>query len=135
MPKTAARRAAAVAVLALAVVGALTACEGQPIAAPAAGPVVMAIGDATSVPPPPAEQPAQAQQPQTPAQQSRPQPKQETASRPRKPAPWLGPRAAERSRRCERTLADMVRGSSSCPLGPTLPRQHKLRALRTTSPV
>ncbi|WP_328444952.1 DUF3152 domain-containing protein [Amycolatopsis sp. NBC_00438] len=68
MPKTAARRAAAVAVLAVAVAGALTACEGQPVAAPAAGPVVMAIGDATSVPPPPAEQPVQAQQPQTHAQ-------------------------------------------------------------------
>ncbi|MFJ7210080.1 DUF3152 domain-containing protein [Amycolatopsis sp. NPDC098790] len=54
MPKTA-RRAAAVAVLALAVAGALTACEQQPVAAPAAGPVVMAIGEATSVPPPPAE--------------------------------------------------------------------------------
>ncbi|MFI5590624.1 DUF3152 domain-containing protein [Amycolatopsis sp. NPDC051758] len=52
MPKTA-RRAAAVAVLALAVIGAVTACEQQPVAAPAAGPVVMAIGEATSVPPPP----------------------------------------------------------------------------------
>lgn len=54
MPKTA-RRAAAAAVLAMAVAAALTACERQPVAAPAAGPVVTAIGDATSVPPPPAE--------------------------------------------------------------------------------
>jgi len=52
MPKTA-RRAAAVAVLALAVSG----CGGerQPVAAPAAGPVLTAIGEATSIPPPPAE--------------------------------------------------------------------------------
>ena len=52
MPKTA-RRAAAVAVLALAVGG----CGGerQPMAAPAAGPVLTAIGDATSIPPPPDE--------------------------------------------------------------------------------
>ncbi len=41
-------RAAAFAALALVVAG----CEGQPVAAPAAGPVVMAIGNATSVPPP-----------------------------------------------------------------------------------
>lgn len=55
MPKTA-RRAAAVAALALAVAGALTACEQQPVAVPAAGPIVTAtIGDATSLPPPPAE--------------------------------------------------------------------------------
>jgi hypothetical protein len=58
MSKTA-RRAAAVAVLALAVVGALTACEQQPVAAPAAGPIVTAIGDATALPPPPDEQPQQ----------------------------------------------------------------------------
>ncbi|MEQ0563791.1 DUF3152 domain-containing protein [Amycolatopsis sp. NEAU-NG30] len=50
MPKTVSR-AAAVAVLVLAVAG----CERQPVAAPAAGPVVTAIGDATSIPPPPAE--------------------------------------------------------------------------------
>ncbi|MFF1611094.1 DUF3152 domain-containing protein [Amycolatopsis sp. NPDC058278] len=54
MPKTA-RRAAAAAVLALAVGSGVAACgERQPVAAPAAGPVVMDIGDATSVPPPPA---------------------------------------------------------------------------------
>ncbi|GAB3154534.1 DUF3152 domain-containing protein [Amycolatopsis stemonae] len=58
MPKTA-RRAAAVAALALAVVGGLTACEQQPVAAPAAGPVRTDIGDATALPPPPAEQPRQ----------------------------------------------------------------------------
>jgi len=54
MPKTA-RRAAAAAALAVAVAAALTACEQQPVAAPAAGPVVMAIGEATSVPTPPAD--------------------------------------------------------------------------------
>jgi len=52
MPKTA-RRAAAVAVLALAVGG--CGAERQPVAAPAAGPVLTAIGEATSVPPPPVE--------------------------------------------------------------------------------
>ena len=54
MPKTASR-AAAVAVLALAVCGAVAGCEQQPVAAPAAGPIVTDIGAATSVPPPPAE--------------------------------------------------------------------------------
>src|SRR5690348_11121672 len=54
MPKTASR-AAAVAVLAVAVVGGLSACRQQPVAAPAAGPIVTVIGDATSVPPPAAE--------------------------------------------------------------------------------
>ena len=48
-------RAVAFAALALVVAG----CEGQPVAAPAAGPVVMAIDAATSVPPPPvAREPA-----------------------------------------------------------------------------
>ena len=51
MPKTV-RRAAAVAVLVMAVTGAVAGCEGQPVAAPAAGPIVTAIGDATSIPPP-----------------------------------------------------------------------------------
>jgi hypothetical protein len=55
MPKTA-RRAAAAAVLALAVGAGVTACgERQPVAAPAAGPILTAIGDATAVPPPPDE--------------------------------------------------------------------------------
>lgn len=52
-----ARRAVAVAVLALAVVGGLTACEQQPVAAPAAGPVRTDIGAATALPPPPGEKP------------------------------------------------------------------------------
>lgn len=48
-------RAVAFAALGLVVAG----CEGQPVAAPAAGPVVMAIGAATSLPPPPvAREPA-----------------------------------------------------------------------------
>lgn len=56
MPKNA-RRAAAVAVLAVAVGAAVAACGArQPVAAPAAGPIVTAaIGDATAIPPPPAE--------------------------------------------------------------------------------
>ena len=62
-------RAVAFAALALVVAG----CEGQPVAAPAAGPVVMAIGTATSVAPPPApaarepagQQPAANQQAET----------------------------------------------------------------------
>lgn len=58
MSKTA-RRAAAVAALALAVICAVTACEQQPVAAPAAGPVLTDIGDATALPPPPGEQPPQ----------------------------------------------------------------------------
>ncbi len=56
MPK-AARRATAAAVLALAVCGAVAACERQPVAAPAAGPVLTDIGDATSIPPPAEPQP------------------------------------------------------------------------------
>lgn len=54
-------RAVAFAALALVVAG----CEGQPVAAPAAGPVVMAIGAATSVPPPPAAREPGGQQPAT----------------------------------------------------------------------
>ena len=55
MPKTASR-AAAVVVLAVALAGVVAACgERQPVAAPAAGPVRTVIGDATAVPPPPAE--------------------------------------------------------------------------------
>ncbi|WP_410590855.1 DUF3152 domain-containing protein [Amycolatopsis sp. lyj-23] len=52
MPKSA-RRAAAVAVLVLAVGG--CGAQRQPVAAPAAGPIRTAIGDATSLPPPPDE--------------------------------------------------------------------------------
>ncbi|SFW42561.1 DUF3152 domain-containing protein [Amycolatopsis australiensis] len=58
MSKTARR---AVAVLALA--GVLSACERQPVAAPAAGPVVTAIGEATAVPPAPAEREQPVKQP------------------------------------------------------------------------
>ena len=52
MPRTASR-AAAVAALALAVIGVAAGCERQPVAAPAAGPVRTAIGDATAIPAPP----------------------------------------------------------------------------------
>ncbi|RSD21873.1 DUF3152 domain-containing protein [Amycolatopsis eburnea] len=54
MPKTAGRAALA-GVLAVAVAVVLTACEGQPVAAPAAGPILTAIGEATALPPPPEE--------------------------------------------------------------------------------
>lgn len=58
MPKTA-RRVAAAAAFAVVVAGVLTACEQQPVAAPAAGPVLTDIGDATALPPPPGEEPKQ----------------------------------------------------------------------------